>query len=66
MRYEPGVELLVRRVQIERNLVPLWLHKDRKSDLATALTVQSSAPITKELTEAPLIDEVLSRYLSKD
>ena len=66
VRYEPGVELLVRRVQIERNLVRLWLHKDRKSDLATALTVQWPAPISKELTEAPLIDELLSRYVTRE
>ena len=65
VRYEPGVELLVRRVQIERNLVRLWLHKDRKSDLATTVTVQWPAPLSKSLTEAALLDDVLTRFVAK-
>ena len=66
MRYEPGVELLVRRVQIERNLVQAVAPQGSKSDLATALTVQWPAPLSKELTEAPLIDTLLSRYVTRE
>jgi len=65
VRYEPGVEFIVRRVQIERDLVRLSLHKDRKADLATTLTVQWPVPLSKELTESSLIDDVLTRFVAR-
>jgi hypothetical protein len=65
VRYEPGVELTVRTIQIERDYVRLFFHKNRESDLATTLTVQWPVPLSKELTESSLIDDVLMRFLAK-
>ena len=65
VRYEPGVELIVRRVQIERDQVRLLFHKDRKADLATTLTVRWPVPLSKELTESSLIDDVLTRFVAR-
>ena len=65
VRYEPGVELFVKKVQIERDRVRLLLHKDRKADLATTLTVKWPVPLSKELTESSIIDDVLSRFIAK-
>ena len=64
VRYEPGAELIVRRIQIERDYLRLFLHKNRDSDLATTLTVQWPVPLSKELTESSLIDDVLMRFLA--
>ena len=64
-RYDPGATLLVRTVHIERDRVRLMLHKDRKSDLATTLTVQWPIPLSDELAESALIDEVLARFVSR-
>jgi len=64
-RYDPGATLLVRAVHIERDRVRLMLHKDRKSDLATTLTVQWPIPLSDELSESELIDEVLTRFISR-
>jgi len=65
VRYEPGVELLVKKVQIERDRVRLLLHKDRASDLATTLTVKWPVPLTKELGESVVIEDVISRYVTR-
>jgi hypothetical protein len=66
VRYEPGAELIVRKIQIERDYVRLFFHKNRDSDLATTLTVQWPVPLSKELTESALIDDVLMRFLARD
>ena len=62
VRYEPGVELFVRDVQFERDHA---LHKDRKGDLATTVTVKWPVALTAELTESALIDSVLSRFITR-
>ena len=62
---EPGVRLVVRKVRFERDRVRLALHKPEDSDLATTLTVKWPAPWSKDLTEATLIDGVLSRFIAK-
>jgi len=41
------------------------LHKDRKGDLVTTLTVKWPVPLTAELTESALIDNVLSRFITR-
>lgn len=64
VRYEPGVELVVKKVQIERDRVRLLLHKTRASDLATTLTVKWPVPLTKELTESAVIEDVITRYVT--
>ena len=65
VRYEPGVELVVKRVEIERDRVRLLLHKDRASDLATTLTVKWPVPLTNELTESAVIEDVITRYMNR-
>ena len=66
VRYEPGAELIVRTIQIERDYVRLFLHRNRDSDLATTLTVQWPVPLSKELTESSLLDNVLARFVGRD
>ena len=66
VRYEPGAELIARKIQIERDYVRLPLHKNRDSDIATTLTVQWPVPLSKELTESSLIDDVLMRFLARE
>jgi hypothetical protein len=65
VRYEPGVELLVKKVQIERDRVRLLLHKDRSNDLATTLTVKWPIPLTNELTESAVIEDIITRYVTR-
>jgi hypothetical protein len=66
VRYETGVRLIVRRIQIERNLVRLLMHKNPDADLATSVTVQWPVPLSKDLTEASLIDAVLTRFVVRE
>ena len=65
VRYDPGVELLVGDVQIERDRVRLSFHKERKADRVTTLTVKWPVPLSNEFTEAPLIEDVLARFVSR-
>lgn len=65
MRYEPGVELIVGKVQIERDRVRLLLHKDRESDPVTTLTVKWPVPLSSGLTESSLIDDLLARFAAR-
>ena len=65
VRYEPGVRLVVRKVQFERDRLRLTLHKPEDSDVATTVTVKWPAPWSKDLTEATLIDAVLSRFVTR-
>ena len=58
-------ELIVSHVQIERDCVRLLLRQDRKSDLATTLTVKWPVPLSKELTESSLIEGILTRFLAR-
>ena len=64
VRYSPGVAFIVRKVQIDRDRVRLYFHKDGEADLATTLTVKFPTPLSKELTESPLIDDALSRFVT--
>jgi hypothetical protein len=45
VRYSPGVEFIVRKVQIERDRVRLYFHKAGEADLATTLTVKFPTPL---------------------
>ena len=65
VRFEPGVRLVVRKVQFERDRVRLTLHRPEDRDLATTVTVKWPAPWSKDLTEATLIDGVLNRFIKK-
>lgn len=65
VRYSPGVAFVVRKVEVERDRVRLSFHKAGEDDLATTLTVKFPAPLSKELTEAALIDRALGRFVSR-
>lgn len=64
VRYEPGVVLFVRKVQIERDRVRLILH-NKAGDEATTLTVKWPVPLSKELTESAIIERVLDKFLAR-
>jgi hypothetical protein len=66
VRYSPGVALIVRKVQIERDRVRLYFHKDGEADLATTLTVKFPAPLSNELTESPLIEDALTQFVTRE
>ena len=63
VRYAPGVEFIVKKVQIDRDRVRLFLHKAGEDDLATSLTVKFPTPLSDELTESSLIDAALSLFV---
>jgi hypothetical protein len=66
VRYSPGVAFIVRKVQIDRDRVRLHFYKDGEADLATTLTVKFPAPLSNELTESPLIDDALTRFVTRE
>ena len=66
VRYSPGVAFIVRKVQIDRDRVRLYFHKDGEADLATTLTVKFPTPLSNELTESPLIDDALTRFVTRE
>ena len=63
VHYSPGVALIVRKVQIDRDRFRLYLHKDSEAELATTLTVKFPTPLSNELTESPLIDDAITRFV---
>jgi hypothetical protein len=65
VQYSPGVALIVRKVQIDRDRVRLYFHKDGEDELATTLTVKFPAPLSNELTESPLIDGAITRFVTR-
>jgi hypothetical protein len=65
VRYDPGVELLVGDVQIERDRVRLSLHKERNADRVTTLTVKWPVPLSSDFTEAALVEGLLARFISR-
>ena len=65
VQYSPGVALIVRKVQIDRDRVRLYFHKDGEAELATTLTVKFPAPLSNELTESPLIDDAITRFVTR-
>ena len=66
VRYSPGVAFIVRKVQIDRDRVRLYFHKDGEAELATTLTVKFPTPLSNELTESPLIDNALTRFVTRE
>jgi hypothetical protein len=66
VRYSPGVAFIVRKVQIDRDRVRLYFHKDGEADLATTLTVKFPIPLSNELTESTLIDDALGRFVTRE
>jgi len=66
VQYTPGVALVVKKVQIDRDRVRLYFHKDGQAELATTLTVKFPTPLSNELTESPLIDDAISRFVTRE
>lgn len=66
VQYTPGVALIVKKIQIDRDRVRLYFHKNGESELATTLTVKFPTPLSKELTESPLIDDAISRFVTRE
>jgi hypothetical protein len=65
VRYESGVKLVVGRVEIERDLVRLFLRRAHDHEVVTTLTVKLGGPVSTALVEAPLIESVLNRFVTK-
>lgn len=65
-RYEGGTELVVRAVHVTRETVRLELSPpaDSGSDLATSLTVQWPAPLSKSLSEYGNIQDLIQQFLA--
>ena len=66
VQYTPGVALVVKKVQIDRDRVRLYFHKVGEAELATTLTVKFPTPLSRELTESPLIDDAISRFVTRE
>ena len=66
VRYSPGVTFIVRKVQIDRDRVRLYFHKDGEADLATTLTVKFPTPLSNELTESALMDDAITRFVTRE
>ena len=66
VRYSPGVAFIVSKVQIDRDRVRLYFHKDGEADLATTLTVKFPARLSNEFTESGLIDDALTRFVTRE
>ena len=65
-RYDPGTELVVRRVHVllDRVRIELATPEDPEQEVATALTVQWPAPLSKPFTERSNVEELIFRFLS--
>ena len=63
MQIDPGMALQVQRVSVDNDEVRLDLRKRDEDKLVTTLTLKWATPLSSELVEAPLIDQILSRYL---
>jgi hypothetical protein len=65
-RYDPGTELVVRsaHVVLDRVRIELSMPGDEDRELATALTVQWPAPLSKSFTERSNIELLILKFLS--
>ena len=63
VRYSPGVTFTVGKVQVDRDRVRLYLHADGEATAATTLTVQFPSHLSDALTESPLIDDAIARFV---
>jgi hypothetical protein len=66
-RYDVGAKLIVKSVKVDRDSVRLGLAEAAGSnspdDLAATLTVKWPIPLSKALTERPLIENLLRQYV---
>jgi hypothetical protein len=65
VRFEPGMQFTIERVSVEHDEVRLDLRSLGENPSATTLTVKLSGPLSTDLTEAPMVEQVLGRFLAK-
>ena len=65
MRFPPGVALIVRTVQVERDQIRLVFRRldPLEKDDVTTLTVKWPVPLSKGLTERALLEGVIYRFI---
>ena len=65
-RYDPGTELVVRaaRVNLETVRLELSLAADDERDLATSLTIQWPAPLSKSFSERVDVEGLIHQFLT--
>ena len=63
--YEPGVELIVSRVRIDRDRLRLFFIDPRTPDAtpATALTIQWPTPFTHSFSERQAVEAIIQQYI---
>jgi hypothetical protein len=66
VRYDRGVELVVRAAQVNRDTVRLKLSvpADGDDDVATGLTVQWPAPLSKAFSERGNVEDLIQQFLT--
>jgi len=62
--YEPGVELIVSTVRIDRDRLRIYLTDQRttESTIVTSLMVQWPTPFSRSFSERPAIETIIRRY----
>jgi len=65
-RYDPGTELIVRTARVNREMVRLELAQvtDGEKDIATSLTVQWPAPLSKAFSERVNVEGLIQEFLT--
>ena len=65
-RYDPGTELIVRTARVNREMVRLELAQvtDGEKDIATSLTVQWPAPLSKTFSERVNVEGLIQEFLT--
>ena len=65
-RYDPGTELIVRTARVNREMVRLELAQDTdgEKDIATSLTVQWPAPLSKAFSERVNVEGLIQGFLT--
>ena len=65
IQYERGIQLVVTRVELDRAAVAVLLSKPDapKGELATTLTVQWPAPLSRDLDEREPIERVIQQFI---
>jgi hypothetical protein len=65
-RYDPGTELVVRaaRLKLDAVRIELSLATDPDSELATSLTVQWPAPLSKSFSERVDVEDLIQQFLT--
>ena len=63
--YEPGTELVVSTVRIDRDRLRLFFTDPRaaESTTATALTVRWATPFSRSFSERPAIETIIRQYI---